>query len=172
MNASNFALPAVVLIILLAGWMRRVPLFDTFLEGAKEGLSAGIAVLPPLVALMVGVGVLRASGALDMLSFALTPVAALLGIPREVLPLTLMRPITGSGALAVFTDIIRIHGPDSPVGRVASVIQGSTETTFYTIAVYYGATRVRRTRQNLPACLTADLVGFVMSAAAVRLLLS
>ena len=86
MNASNFALPAVVLIILLAGWMRRVPLFDTFLEGAKEGLSAGIAVLPPLVALMVGVGVLRASGALDMLSFALTPVAALLGIP-EVLPL-------------------------------------------------------------------------------------
>jgi spore maturation protein B len=121
---------------------------------------------------MVGVGVLRASGALDMLSFALTPVAALLGIPREVLPLTLMRPITGSGALAVFTDIIRIHGPDSPVGRVASVIQGSTETTFYTIAVYYGATRVRRTRQNLPACLTADLVGFVMSAAAVRLLLS
>lgn len=171
MTAANFALPAVVAIILISGVIRRVPLFDCFLEGAKEGLAAGVAVLPALVALMVGVGVLRASGALNMLCLALEPVARLLGIPKEVLPLTLMRPISGSGALAVFSDIIAAHGPDSLVGRTASVIQGSTETTFYTLAVYYGATKVRRTRQNLPACLTADLVGFVVSAMTVRLLL-
>ena len=113
----------------------------------------------------------KASGALDVITYSLRPVANLLHLPQEVIPLAILRPISGSGALVIFQDILQQYGPDSFVGRVASVMQGSTETTFYTIAVYYGATRVQKTRHTLPSALTADIVGFFMSALAVRLLL-
>ncbi len=168
---SDFILPAVIICIVGYGFIKKAPVFDLFLEGAKEGLCTSVQILPALVALMTAVGMIKASGALDSFTYALRPVAALLHLPQEVLPLALLRPISGSGALVIFQDILRQYGPDSLIGRIASVMQGSTETTFYTIAVYYGATKVQKTRHTLPAALTADLVGFLMSALAVRLLL-
>ena len=113
----------------------------------------------------------KASGALDVLSWGLGPLAEGLGLPREVIPLALLRPISGSGAMVLFNDILATYGPDSFIGRVASVMEGSTETTFYTIAVYYGATKVHRTRHTLPSALSADLAGIIMSAVAVRMFL-
>lgn len=167
---SNYILPTVIVLIVGYGIFKKVPVFDCFLEGAREGLSTSAQIVPALVALITAVGMFKASGALDLLTYALKPLAAILQLPQEVIPLAILRPISGSGALVIFQDILKDFGPDSFIGRVASVIQGSTETTFYTIAVYYGATKVQKTRHTLPAALSADLVGFMMSALAVRLL--
>jgi spore maturation protein B len=124
------------------------------------------------VAIIVSVGVFKASGALDLLTYAISPITIHLGLPGEVVPLALLRPISGSGALAIFNDILKTYGPDSMIGRISSVMEGSTETTFYTIALYFGSTGIRRTRHTLPAALTADFIGVVMSAAAVRFFFS
>ena len=167
---SDYIIPAVMGGILFYGLFRRVDVFGSFLDGAKEGLMTSMRIMPALVALMTAVGMFKASGALDILTWVLSPVASLLQLPREVLPLAILRPISGSGAMAIFQDILQSYGPDTTIGRVASVMQGSTETTFYTIAVYYGATQVQKTRHTLPSALTGDLVGFVMSALMVRLI--
>ena len=168
---SHFIVPVLIGGIFLYGLWRGVDTFGAFLAGAEEGLRTAVSILPALVCLMTAVAMFKASGALDVLSWAAGPLADALGIPREILPLALLRPISGSGAMVLFNDILALYGPDSFIGRVASVLEGSTETTFYTIAVYYGATRVRRTRQTLPAALSADLAGMVMSVFAVRLFL-
>ncbi len=169
MTISNMIVPSIISVIIVFGLIKEVDVFNTFLEGAKEGLRIAINILPTLVALMTCVGMFKASGALDILSHALSPLANLLTLPKEVIPLALLRPISGSGAMVLFTDLLATHGPDSYVGRVASVIQGSSETTFYTIAVYYGAVKIEKTRHTLPASLTADLMGFIMSAIMVRM---
>lgn len=166
---NHYVVPAIACLFLGAGLVGGVPVFEVFLEGAKEGLATAVRILPSLVALMTAVGVFQASGALDMLSHALSPAARLLGLPPEVMPLALLRPVSGSGGMAVFRDLLAAHGPDSFVGRVAAVMMGSTETTFYTIAVYYGAVGVRKTRHTLPAALGADLAGFLFSSLAVLL---
>ena len=166
-SLNHYILPSIVLAFLVYGLVSGVAVFDLFLEGAKEGLATAARILPSLVGLMTAVGVFKASGALDMLSHSLKPVARLLGLPPEVMPLALLRPISGSGGMAVFRDLLQSYGPDSFIGRVASVMMGSTETTFYTIAVYYGAVGVRKTRHTLPAALSADLAGFVFSSLAV-----
>ncbi|WP_312640932.1 nucleoside recognition domain-containing protein [Hydrogenoanaerobacterium sp.] len=140
------------------------------MDGAKEGLMTSLRIMPALVALMTAVGMFKASGALDVLTHFLSPLASVLHLPREVIPLAILRPISGSGAMAIFQDILKSHGADTLIGRVASVMQGSTETTFYTIAVYYGATKVSKTRHTLPSALTGDFVGFIMSAITVQLL--
>ena len=158
-----WAIPTAVVLIIGYGLIRGVRVFEVFLEGAKEGLEMSWRILPALVALVVAVGMFKASGGLDLLSFALSPLC-------EVMPLALMRPVSGSGAMVVFTDLLKTYGPDSMIGRIASVMMGATETTFYTVALYYGAARVRDTRHTIPAALTADLTGFFMSALAVRLL--
>lgn len=164
-----YAIPATVFIIIVFGLVRHVPLFDTFLAGAKEGLSSVVAILPSLVGLMMAVSMLSASGALDMLSSFLAPAARLLGLPSEVMPLALIKPISGSGATAILTQIFQNNGTESFAGRVASVMSGSTETTFYAIAVYFGAVGIRKTRHAIPAALTAELTACVVSALAVRL---
>jgi len=164
---DRWVVPSIVAVILAAGLVRRVPVFDVFMEGAREGLATLLRILPSLIALMTAVGVFRASGALDLLCRALKPAAGLMGLPPEVMPLAILRPFSGSGGMAVFRDILARWGPDSRIGRVASVMMGSTETTFYTIAVYYGAVSVRSTRHTLPAALGADLAGFVFSSLAV-----
>lgn len=164
---NHYIVPAIAALFLAAGLVEGVPVFDVFMEGAKEGLATAVRILPSLIGLMTAVGVFKASGALDMLSQALSPAARLMGLPPEVMPLALLRPVSGSGGMAVFRDLLAAHGPDSFVGRVASVMMGSTETTFYTIAVYYGAVGVRKTRHTLPAALGADLAGFVFSSLAV-----
>lgn len=167
-DISNLMVPAVVAFFSLWGLCHKVPVFDCFLEGAAEGIKTALRVLPALVGLMTAVGMFGASGALDVLAWALHPLTDLLGFPREVIPLALLRPVSGSGALAIFERILTACGPDSPAGRVASVLQGSTETTFYTIAVYYGSVKVSHTRHTLPAALAGDLMGFAASALLVR----
>ncbi len=164
-----YAIPATVLIIVVFGLFRRVPLFDTFVAGAKEGFSSAISIIPSLVGLMMAVSMLNASGALDMLSSFLAPVARFLGLPAQVMPLALIKPVSGSGATAILSQIFQNNGTESFAGRVASVMSGSTETTFYAIAVYYGAINIKKTRHTIPAALTADLTACVISALAVRL---
>ncbi len=168
-SISELALPTVVAFIALWGLCHRVPVFDAFLEGAAGGVKTTLRVLPALVGLMTAVEMFSASGALDVLTWALKPLADLMNFPTEVIPLTLLRPVSGSGALVIFENILNACGPDSFAGRVASVLQGSTETTFYTIAIYYGAVKVSRTRHTLPAAAVGDLTGFLLSALAVRL---
>ena len=168
---NHFIVPVIIGGIFLYGIYRGVNTFDAFLAGAKEGLSTVVSITPALICLLTAVAMFKASGALDVLSWGLGPLAEGLGLPREVIPLALLRPISGSGAMVLFNDILATYGPDSFIGRVASVMLGSTETTFYTIAVYYGATKVHRTRHTLPSALSADLAGIIMSAVAVRMFL-
>ena len=167
---GTYAVPVTVGLIVLFGLIRRVPVFDAFMSGAKEGLKSSVSILPPLVGLITAVTMLKASGALDLFSAAAAPVAHLLGIPVQVVPLTLLRPISGSGSLAFVSKILEDNGPDSFAGRVASVIMGSTETTFYAIAVYFGSVGIKRTRHTIPAALAADATGFIMSVVAVGLI--
>lgn len=168
---SDFAVPGILFGILFYALVKGVDVFEAFVKGARGGIAVSIRILPALVALITSVGIFRASGALDLVTYALEPVGKVLRLPREVIPLALLRPVSGSGALVIFKDILAEFGADSFVGRVASVMEGSTETTFYTIAVYFGATSIKKTRHTMPSAVTADLVGFVMSAFAVRLLM-
>lgn len=169
MSLDNMIVPVVICGIIIYGLVKKVDIFGVFIEGAGEGFRTAISILPALVALMTCVGMFKASGALDILTFAARPFSDLLRLPGEVIPLAILRPISGSGALVIYNDIIASFGPDSYIGRVASVMEGSSETTFYTIAVYYGATKITRTRHTLPASLTADVAGVLMSAFMVRM---
>ena len=159
---NHFIVPGIIGGIFLFGICRGINTFDAFLEGAREGLSTIVSIVPALICLLTAVAMFKASGALDVLSWGLGPLAE---------GLALLRPISGSGAMVLFNVILATYGPDSFIGRVASVMEGSTETTFYTIAVYYGAIGVKRTRHTLPSALSADLAGIIMSAVAVRLFL-
>ena len=149
---------------------RRVDACAAVLRGAGAGLETLLRIVPALVGLMTAVAMLRASGALEFLARALAPALEGLGLPPELLPLMLVRPVSGSAALGVGAELIATYGPDSPLGRTAAVMLGSTETTFYTIAVYFGAVGITRTRYAVPAALCADLTGFLAAAWAVRLL--
>lgn len=166
---SGWVIPLVVTGVVLYGAWKGVRVFDAFVEGAAEGLRVVLRIAPTMLAIMLCIGVLRASGTLELLSLAVAAPVRALGLPPETMPLMLMRPISGSGALAVFKDIIQSYGPDSHVGRVASVMQGSTETTFYTICVYFAATKVRDTRHTLACSLAGDVTGYLMSAFAVAI---
>jgi len=130
-------------------------------EGAKEGFQVAVRIIPYLVAILVAVGMFRASGALDFLVRGLTPITSLIGMPGEALPMALLRPLSGSGAYGVMAEIMQVHGPDSFIGYLVSTFQGSTETTFYVLAVYFGAVHVKIARHALPACLLADLAGIL-----------
>ncbi len=143
--------------------------YPAFLEGAKQGFETGVRIIPPLVAIVVALGMLRASGALDGLASLLAPITTPLGLPASVLPMVVIRPLSGGGALGVVGDVLRSDGPDSYAGRLVSVMAGSTETTFYVLAVYFGSVGISRYRQALPAGLLADLCGFAAAIVAVRL---
>lgn len=165
---GNWVIPITIFLIILFGIIRKAPLFDCFVDGAKEGLNATLSVLPSLIGLILAVSMLNASGAFDIFSAFIAPVANLLGIPKEVMPLALLRPISGSGSLAILTQIFQEYGPDSFIGRVASVMMGSTETTFYAITIYFGAIGIKKTRHAIPAALSADLAGYLFSVWTVR----
>jgi spore maturation protein B len=165
---SIWAIPLVVAGVPAYALIRRVKVYPVFVEGAKEGFQIAVRVIPPLVAVVVALGMLRASGAMDGLATLLAPVTAAVGIPASVLPMVLVRPLSGGAALGVVADVLRSDGPDSYAGRLVSVMAGSTETTFYVLAVYFGAIGITRYRQALPAALLADLAGFAASVAAVR----
>ena len=169
MNLSSLVIPVLLATVAACGLGRRVDVYAALTHGAEEGLHTLLRIIPALVGLLTAVSMFRASGAMDCLSTLVSPVLTWLGIPPETAPLMLIRPISGSGALAVATDLMDRFGPDSYIGRVAAVMLGSTETTFYTIAVYFGSAGIRRTRHAVPAALAADFVGFAASAMFVRL---
>ena len=154
---SIYAIPALILIIITLGFIQKVPLFDCFLSGAKDGLGTALRILPSLVGLLAAVSMLKASGALDLLSYALAPLGRLVLLPKEVIPLALLRPVSGSGGLALMENVFKHHGPDSVAGKAASILAGATETTFYTITVYYGSVGIKKMRQSIPAALAGDL---------------
>ncbi|HEX2938647.1 MAG TPA: nucleoside recognition domain-containing protein [Ruminiclostridium sp.] len=165
-----YVVPAVIFLILFVGIIKKKNIFDLFLDGAKEGITISFNILPALVGLMMAVEMFKASGALNFIVSSFAPIGRALHFPSEIIPLAMMRPISGSGSLTVFESLLKTYGPDSFIGRVASVMQGSTETTFYTVAIYYGSVNVSKTRHTLPAALSADFIGFVMSVLAVRLI--
>ena len=160
--------PLIMAAVALCGMARRVDVYDALVQGAGEGLGVLARIVPPLIGLLTAVYMLRASGALELAAQALSPVLSLLGIPPETVGLLLVRPVSGSAALGVGAELMEAHGPDSLVGRTAAVMLGSSETTFYTIAVYFGAAGVVRTRYAVPAALCADLAAFLAAAWAVR----
>ena len=168
--AFTMIVPLVICGVSLYGAARRVDVYEALVRGAGEGLETLLRIVPALVGLLTAVYMLRASGALDLAAQALGPLLERVGLPAELLPLMLVRPVSGSAALGVGAELIAAHGPDSYLGRTAAVMLGSTETTFYTIAVYFGAVGITRTRYAVPAALCADLTGFLAAAWAVRLL--
>jgi spore maturation protein B len=155
---SLWAMPVLLVAIPLVGIIRGVKVYDVFIEGAKEGFNVAIRIIPFLVGILVAIGMFRGSGAMDLLTSALRPIVAPIGFPPELVPLGILRSLTGSGSLAFTTDLIKSHGPDSVIGRTAATMYGSTETTFYVLAVYFGAVAVRRTRHAVPAALVSDIV--------------
>lgn len=167
---ADLAAAIVIAGAALWGVLSGTDVFEAMLDGIKDGLGVLLRIFPSLVALLTAVYMLRASGALEALTALLSPLLTLLGIPPETAPLMLLRPVSGSGALAAATELIGQYGPDSYIGRTAAVMLGSTETTFYVIAVYFGAAGIKRTRWAVPAALCADITGFAVSAQAVRLL--
>ncbi len=169
MDLSSLLVPVLLSVTAAVGLGRRVNVYDTLVDGAREGLSVSVKILPSLVGLLTAVYMFRASGAMEFLGDLLSPALELVGIPPETAALLFIRPVSGGGALAVGSDLIAQYGPDSYIGRVTAVMLGSTETTFYTIAVYFGSAGIRRTRYAVPAALAADLTGFVAAAFAVRL---
>ncbi len=168
-TGATGAIPALLAGIPLLALVRRVKVYPAFVEGAKQGFETAVRIMPPLVAILVALGMLRASGAMDALTRALAPVLGPLGVPAAVVPMIVVRPLSGGGALGVVGDVLRSEGPDSYAGRLVSVMAGSTETTFYVLAVYMGAVGISRYRHALPAGLVADLVGFAAAVAVVRL---
>lgn len=167
---SFWMLPALVSALVLYGWVRGVRVYDSLVEGAKQGFDVALRIIPFLVAILVAIGMFRAAGGIDALVATLGPVTGLVGMPAEVLPVAVLRPLSGSGSLGVAAEIIQAHGPDSLIGYLASTIYGSTETTFYTLAVYFGAVGIRDTRHTLPACLLADAAGILAATFIVNLL--
>ncbi len=160
---SVIAIPSIILLILLYAFMEKNKVFDIFLKGAKEGLQIVLQIFPTLVGIFVAVGVLRSSGILDAIINFVSPITNLLKIPSQIMPLALIRPISGSASLAVATDILNTYGVDSTIGLIASTIMGSTETTFYTIAVYTSAVGIKKIRFVLLVALIADIVGMITS---------
>lgn len=157
-------------IILIHGYIKRVDLYECFVDGAKEGLKSAIKIMPYLIAIFLAIGVFRKSGAMDILVKVLSPIGKIVGIPKETIPLFVIRPISGSASLAMVQDIINNYGPDSFIGRVASTMMGSAETIFYTMAVYFGAVGVKDSRHTLPAALISHLAGAVASVIICRLI--
>lgn len=160
---SNIAVPFTILIIIVYGLIEKQQIFDVFLEGAKEGLQIVINIFPTLLGLFLSINVLRASGIIDAITNIVMPLLNLLKMPSEILPLALLRPISGSASMAVATDIMTKYGVDSLIGLMSSTIMGSTETTLYTIALYTSAVKIKKTRFVLIAALLADFVGMLTS---------
>ena len=163
-------IPAMISLILIHGIIKGVKLYDVFVEGAKEGFEAAIRVMPYLIAIFLALGFMRRSGAIDLLTRILAAPLKLIGIPPEILPLALMRPISGSGSLGVLRDIYANYGPDSYIGRVASTMMGSAETIFYTLAVYFGAIGIKYSRYTIPAALISHLAAIIASLVICKIL--
>ena len=162
---SLWAIPVLLVGIPLIGMIRKVKVYEVFVEGAKEGFEVAVKIIPFLVGILVAIGMFRGSGAMDLLTRAIRPLSAATGFPSELVPLAVLRTLTGSGSLAFTTDLIKTHGPDSLMARMAATMYGSSETTFYVLAVYFGAVAVKKTRHAVPAALIADVVAAIATVA-------
>lgn len=169
---SIMVIPIMLFGIIGYAIIKRVKVFDTFILGAKDGLETSVNILPSLIGLLTAISMFRASGALDIITGIISPVLSLIHFPEELVPLALMRPVSGSGALAIVKELFSRYGADSFIGKVTSVMMGSTETTFYTVAIYFGSISIKDTRYTVKAALLADLTGMLASVYVVRLLLS
>lgn len=167
---GSFVVPVSIALIVIFGFCRKVPLFESFTEGAKEGIISMFSIAPSLIGLITAVAMLRASGFFEILTELLSPVTNALGFPSEILPLALMRPISGSGSFALLDDLFKNFSPDSFIGKTASVMAGSTETTFYAIAVYYGSVGIQKTGYTIPAALMSDFAGVILAPLVIRML--
>ena len=167
---SNIATPFIIFIIVVYGLIERNKVFDTFLDGAKEGLEIVFNIFPTLIGLFLAIGVLRSSGIIDAFVNFLNPFLKIIQFPSEVMPLAILRPISGSGSMAIATDIMKNFGVDSNIGLIASVIMGSTETTLYTIAVYTSSVGIKKTRFIIIPALIADIVGMIVSVAVCKII--
>lgn len=167
---SYFVLPLILVGFPIYGLYKRVPVYESFVEGAKEGFQVAVRIIPYLVAILFAIAMFRASGAMAFLTRALDPVLSLIGFPPEVLPMAIIRPLTGSGSAGLVVDMINQYGEDSIFVKMAAVMFGSTETTFYVIAVYFGAVNIKKTRHAVAAGLTADIAAMIIAVWTVRLL--
>lgn len=158
-----FVLPALIVGLPLYGMIKKVPVYEEFVEGAKEGFKVAVIIIPYLVAILFAIAMFRASGAMDFLTSALRPALSIVGIPPEIIPMGIIRPLTGSGSAALVVDMIDQFGEDSILVKIAGTMFGSTETTFYVIAVYFGAVNVKKTRHAVPAGLIADFAAMIMA---------
>ncbi|GGN56558.1 MULTISPECIES: spore maturation protein [Oceanobacillus] len=160
---SVWIIPCFLLIVLVTASWKKLPSYELFVEGGKEGVKLAFSLLPFLVGMIVAITILRSSGALDALIGLLTPVLTFIGVPPEVLPLALIRPISGTAALGMTAELIQTYGPDSFIGRLASTMQGSTDTTLYILTIYFGAVGIKKMRYALKVGLLADLVGIIVA---------
>ncbi len=167
-TVSRWAIPLMIALVPAWALLKRVDVYTEFLDGAREAVELGVRILPYVVSIFVALGIFRASGAMDLVAAALRPLLDRFGVPHEVLPLMLIRPLSGSGALGITAELLRRWGPDSYIGRLASTMQGSTDTTFYVLSVYFGAVGVKKIRHALWLGLLADLAGFVASVIVVQ----
>ncbi len=167
---STIAIPLLIVVFIGFGFFKKVRVYETFVEGAKDGFNIAIKIIPYLVAMLVAIGIFRAGGAMQWLIYILHPITNFIGMPAEALPMAIMRPLSGSGSLGIMAEIISVHGPDSFIGILVSTFYGSTETTFYVLAVYFGAVNIRNIRHALPAGLIADIAGILAAVFIVRLL--
>lgn len=165
----DFVMPAFACVVVIFGLFKRIPVFDVFLKGAKEGIVLLYNIAPTIIGLVFAIDLLRSSGAVDAICNIIAPVAEFMGFPKEIVPMVLLRPVSGSGSTALLTSLYQDCGPDSFAGRVASVLAGSSETTFYAITMYYGCIKVKNTRHTLFSALMADLTAAVMSVITVRI---
>lgn len=162
-EVSKWAIPLTLVLIPLWALYKKIEVYDTFVDGAKEGFSVGVKIIPYLVGILVAIGMFRASGAIDIIAKVLSPLLNFIGMPADILPLAIIRPLSGSGALGIMTEIAGKYGGDSYMAKLAAVMTGSSETTFYVLAVYFGAVGIKKVRHALIAGLIADLAG-IMSA--------
>lgn len=160
---SRWAIPSMILLVTLAAFIRRVPVYETFVRGAEDGFSTAIKTIPFLTGMLVAVSIFRASGAMELLASCLSPVLGIFGIPAEILPHAVMRPLSGGAALGIATDLIKTHGPDSFIGRLVSTMQGSSDTTFYVLTLYFGSVGIRKYRYALASGLAADFTTLTAS---------
>lgn len=160
-SLSRWIVPVLVLVIPAYGYWKGVKVYEAFIEGAEEGLRMVVRIAPYMLAILVALGLFRVSGAMDLLVAGLRPALAWFGIPPEVVPLVVTRPLSGGASLGVLAEILRVQGPDSFAGRLASIMQGSTDTTFYVLAVYFGSVGIKNTRYAVTLGLMADLAGFI-----------
>lgn len=169
-SISIWIIPCFILVILIMAAIRKIPAYDLFVEGGKEGVKTAFSLLPFLVGMIVAISILRSSGAMEAFVQLISPILSIFGIPSEVLPLALIRPISGTAALGMTTELISTFGPDSFIGRIASVMQGSTDTTLYIITVYFGAVGIKKIRYALKVGLLADLIAILSTIVLVKIM--